>query len=300
MEIRMNKLRGIIGFPLAPFKKDFSLDLEALEAAVDELARHPFCALNAPAGISEAFSLSIDEAVAITRTTVDVVAGRMPVIGCVTGGWSAAREGARRMEDAGADAILVLPPTYQNPPFSGMLAYYKSIGESTGLPLAIYTRGWASFTPAEVMRLADEIPTLAFWKDGQGEPRALRRIMLAGGERLTWIGGAGDDNAAAYTAIGIDVFTSSISAVSPRLALAWGEAALAADFERLSKILTEYIHPLFAIRTRRRGYEIAAMKKLKEWGGRPAGPCRPPLPGLTAADEADLKKVFESWRPYLD
>ena len=40
-------------------------------------------------------------------------------------------------------------------------------------------------------RLAVEVPTLAAWKDGQGELRNYQRIKARLGERLTWIGGPG-------------------------------------------------------------------------------------------------------------
>jgi 5-dehydro-4-deoxyglucarate dehydratase len=295
----MSQLRGIVGFPLVPFHDDLSLNLTALEPAVDSLASHPFCAINAPAGISEAFSLTTAEAVDIARVTVQTVSGRMPVIGCVAGGWPTARDWARGMEQAGVDALLVLPPIYANAPFEGLLAYYRSIGEATGLPLALYSRGWASFSPDQVARLAEAVPTLQYWKDGQGDARAYRRIMLAVGDRLQWIGGAGDDNAAAYAAVGIECFTSSISAVAPRLAMDWGEAAMTPDFGRLRDLLGKYVHPLFEIRSRKRGYEIAAMKKLQEWIGPSFGIGRPPLPELSPADEADLQVVYESWSRYL-
>jgi 5-dehydro-4-deoxyglucarate dehydratase len=292
--------RGIIGFPVAHFNPDFSLNLPALESAVDALVQHPFCAINAPAGISEAFSLSTDEAVDIARATVRTVAGRMPVIGCVTGGYAIASDCARRMEEAGADALLVLPPTYPNAPFDGLLAYYRAIGKSTGLPLALYSRGWASFTPDEVARLAEAVPTLTYWKDGQGDTQNYQDIMSLVGGRLIWIGGAGDSRAADYAAIGLEIFTSSISAVSPRLALAWGDAALAGDTASLDELLERYVHPLFTIRARRRGYEVAAMKKLADWAGLAAGPCRPPLPALAPTDETDLREVFLSWKTFLD
>jgi len=292
-------MRGIVGFPLAPFREDLSLDIKALERDVDELSRHPFCALNAPAGISEVFSLSVDEAVEMVRTTVRVVAGRMPVIGCVCYSATVACEMARRMEDAGAGALLVLPPYYAGAPFEGLIAYYRAVANSTGLPLAIYSRGWASFSAEEVDRLASEIPTLRFWKDGQADLRNLQRIRSRVGDRLVWIGGAGDDCAAGYAAIGLDVFTSSISALAPALTMAWGDAALARDFPRLNGLLEEYVHPLFAIRTRRRGYEVTAMKEMAALLGRPVGEARPPLPPLGPSETADLQRVLESWRPFL-
>lgn len=287
-------MQGIICFPLTPFTPDDRLDLAALERDVTELVQHPFCAINAPAGISEIFSLSVAEAVAVVRKTVETVRGRMPVIGSVCFNTAIATEMARGMEEAGADALLVLPPYYQQPPEEGLLAYYQAIGKASGLPLAIYSRGWAAFTPDQVARLADAVPTLRYWKDGQADARVYQRIMARVGDRLTWIGGAGDDCGAMYAAIGVRAFTSSVSAILPRLALAWGEAALAGDFARLNALLARYVHPLFALRARKRGYEVAVMKKAAELLGRPCGLPRPPIPVLSAAEVGELRAWLET------
>jgi 5-dehydro-4-deoxyglucarate dehydratase len=287
-------MQGIICFPLTPFTADDQLDLAALERDVADLTQYPFCAINAPAGISEIFSLSVAEAVAVVRKTVELARGKMPVIGSVCFNAAIAAEMARGMEAAGADALLVLPPYYQQPPEEGLLAYYRAIGRACGLPLIVYSRGWAAFTPEQVARLADAVPTLRYWKDGQADARVYQRIMARLGDRLVWIGGAGDDCAAMYAAIGVRAFTSSVSAILPRLALAWGEAALAGDFARLNMLLARYVHPLFALRARKRGYEVAVMKKAAELLGKPCGAPRPPIPELSAAEVDELRALLEA------
>jgi 5-dehydro-4-deoxyglucarate dehydratase len=299
MDRLKNRIRGIIGYPLTPFHRNMALDLAGLERNIDDIARHPFSAMNAPAGISEVFSLSPEEAVEVVRRAVAIAGGKMPVIGSVCFNTPLAIEAARGMEQAGADALLVLPPYYHNAPDDGLVAYYRAIGNACGLPLAIYSRGWAVFSPEQVACLAEQIPTLELWKDGQGDARVYQRIMSSLGERLGWIGGAGDDCGAMYAAIGVRAFTSSISAIAPRLSLAWGEAALEGDFEKLGRLLAKYVHPLFAIRARKRGFEVAVMKKAAELLGKPAGPARPPIPELSPGDIEDVRKLLDSWSVYL-
>ena len=36
-----DRIRGVLGFPVTPFKQDLSLDLDALARNVDEMASHP-------------------------------------------------------------------------------------------------------------------------------------------------------------------------------------------------------------------------------------------------------------------
>src|SRR5437763_14258525 len=108
-----------------------------------------------------------------------------------------------------------------------------------------------------VARLADRVPTLAGWKDGQGDVRRYQRIMNYNGDRLAWFGGLGDDCAPGYFAIGVQAFTSSISNIAPRLSLALAEAGFGRDCVRFNQLMERYVHPLFAYRDRASGYNVS-------------------------------------------
>ncbi len=60
-----------------------------------------------------------------------------------------------------------------------------------------------------------------------------------------------------------------------------------------------YVVPLYALRSRRRGYEVSAMKEMMNVLGMAAGPVRPPLPTLTPQDRADVRTLLEIWKPVL-
>ncbi len=224
------RLRGVLGFPVTPFRQDLSLDLDALAQNVDEMAAHPFCALVAAGGTGELYSLTPEEVESVVRVTVDAAKGRMPVV--AGAGYSAAigADMARRAEKAGAECILALPPYYINAPLEGLIAYYGAIGSATALPLMVYSRDWAVFTPETTARLADRVPSLQFWKDGQGDARKYQRIMYALGDRLAWLGGLGDDCVPAYFAIGVQAYTSSISNIAPRAFARTGRSRYGARF----------------------------------------------------------------------
>ncbi len=288
-----DRIRGVLGFPVTPFRQDLSLDLDALARNVDEMARHPFCAMVAAGGTGELYSLTPAEVEDVVRVTVEAAAGRMPVVAGTGFNGPIGADMARRAEKAGAEIILVLPPYYSNAPFEGLIDYYKEIGAATKLPLMVYSRDWAVFTPAMVSRLADRVPTLTFWKDGQGDARKYQRIMQSLGDRLAWLGGLGDDCVPAYFAIGVQAYTSSISNIAPRLSVELAEVALARDYERLDALMKKYVHPLYALRERVKGYEVTAMKAAMEMLGMPAGPVRPPLCPCSEKDLADLKQLME-------
>jgi 5-dehydro-4-deoxyglucarate dehydratase len=93
--------------------------------------------------------------------------------------------------------------------------------------------------------------------------------------------------------VGVQAYTSSISNIAPRLSLELAEAGMARDFERLDRLMRKYVHPLYAIRERVKGYEVSAMKAAMEILGMPAGPVRPPLTNCAAKDIADLRGLME-------
>lgn len=294
------KLHGVFGFPVTPFKRDLSLDLDALARNVDEMTRHPFCAIVAAGGTGEMYSMTPREIVDVVRVTVEATAGRMPVVAGTGFNAPIGADIARQVENAGAECILVLPPYYIQAPQDGLFEYYRTIGQASALPLMVYSRDWAVFSPEMVARLSDRVPTLAGWKDGQGDARKYQRIMQYNGDRLAWFGGIGDDCVPAYFAIGVQAYTSSISNIAPRVALALAEAGLAHDFPRLDELMRHFVHPLYAFRERSRGYEVAAMKVAMELLGRPAGPVRPPLQNCKPQDVADLEELLKAYEEMVD
>ncbi len=292
------RLTGVFGFPVTPFRQDLSLDLAALERNVDEMAAHPFCAMVATGGTGELYSLTAQETEDVVRTAVQAANGRMPIVAGT--GFNAAMgvDMARRAEKAGAQCLLVLPPYYSNAPEEGLFAYYEAIGKATGLPLMIYSRDWANFSPDQVSRLADRVPTLAAWKDGQGNGMRYGRIMQKVGDRLAWLGGLGDDCVPVYFAVGVQAYTSSISNISPKVSLALAKAGMARDFAEVTSLMNRFVNPLYALRERVKGYEVAVMKTAMEMMGKPAGPVRPPLENTRPQDKKDLESIVAAYQAY--
>jgi 5-dehydro-4-deoxyglucarate dehydratase len=294
------QLKGVFGFPVTPFKKDLSLDLDALARNVEEMVRHPFCALVAAGGTGEMYSMTPDEIEQVVRVTVQATNGRMPVVAGTGFNAPIGSDIARRVEKAGAQCLLVLPPYYSHAPERGLFDFYRAIGQASGLPMMVYSRDWAVFTPDMVARLADHVPTLAAWKDGQGDVRKYQRIIQFNGDRLAWFGGLGDDCVPGYFAAGVQAYTSSISNISPKVSLALAKAGMARDFATLDVLMKKYVHPLYALRERTKGYEVAAMKAAMEIIGMPAGPVRPPLQNCSEKDIADLRELMNQYAGMLD
>ena len=298
IELR-NKFKGVVAFPITPFKTDLSLDLDGLRRNLAALMKHEVCAVVAAGGTGEFYSLTPAEHRQVVQTTVEVVDRRAPVIAGVGFSQQMAIELADQSVKAGADAILAFPPYYPQADDEGMLSYYIAIGEATKLGLLIYSRDWANFSPGLVERLATKIPTLVAWKDGQGDIRRYQMIINRVGDRLHWIGGAGDDLVPGYYSIGIRTYTSSIATVAPKLSLQLHETASGGHAEELSRLMSKYVVPLYTLRTRRKGYEVSAMKALMDMAGMAGGPVRPPLVDIRSDEKDELRTILNSWEAFL-
>ena len=102
-----------------------------------------------------------------------------------------------------------------------------------------------------------------------------------------------------YYAIGVRTYTSSVSVLAPRLSLQLHERASMLDNSSLSRLMSNYVLPLYAMRARRRGYEVSIMKAAMEVLGKPAGPPRPPLPQVRPQEHEELEKLMQAYEPVL-
>ncbi|HVI09567.1 MAG TPA: dihydrodipicolinate synthase family protein [Candidatus Binatia bacterium] len=294
-----NKLQGVIAFPVTPLKPDLTLDIPGLRKNLQRLLETSIAAVVAAGGTGELYSLAPDEHLEVVRATVEEVRGRIPVIAGVGFNVPIGVELAEQSARAGADAILALPPYYFNADEEGLANYYAEIGCATALGLIVYSRDWVNPSPAWVEQLAARVPTLACWKDGQGDLRRYQQIINRVGDRLHWIGGAGDDCVPGYYSIGVRCYTSSIATVAPKLSLKLHEIASAGDSAALMRLMNSCVIPLYELRARRKGYEVSVMKEMMNALGLAAGPVRPPLPQLRLSDVAEVKVILENWKPFL-
>jgi len=293
------RLTGVISFPVTPFKKDLSLDLDGLRKNLRSLLKHPISAIVAPAGTGEIHSLSPEEHLTVVKTTVEEVNDKLPVLTGTGFNPPIAAELARKAAAVGVQGILAFPPYYSSMEDEGIIAYYKAIAEATSLGMLIYSRDWFAPSPSLVEKLAQAIPNLLAWKDGQADIRRYQMIRRQVGDRLHWIGGAGDDMVPAYYSIGIRTYTSSIANVAPKLSLRLHELGSAGHSDELTKLMSELVVPLYNLRAKRKGYEVSAMKAMMNMIGLAGGPVRPPLVDLRPDEIAWLQTELKKWQPWV-
>ena len=296
------RLGGVIAFPVTPFKKNLALDLPGLRRNIRQLAGQQVCAIVAGAGTGELHSLSTEEHLAVVKATIEEVKGRHPVLAGVGFSPQTAVDMARTCTAAGVDGILIFPPYYPGDANDeGFFNYYRNVAAATKRGVLIYSRDHANFSPAAVTRLAT-IPNFIAFKDGQGDIRRFQQIIARVGDRLHWIGGAGDDCVPAYYSLGVRTYTSSIANVAPRLSHRLHELASARTAEadaELAGIMHELVVPLYAFRGRKKGYEVSVMKTMMDLTGQVGGFVRPPLNDLRADEVKEIRALLKPWKKWL-
>ncbi len=283
------RLTGVVAFPITPFRRDESLDVDwdAFRVHVDFLAGAGVSALVVAGGTGEFYSLRAEEVIALARAAVKVAARRLPVLVAVGGVAAEARRAARAVAATGADGALVMPPAYATPDPEALAEYYRAVAAAApDLGLAVYFRDHVALEVATLRRLA-QLPNVVAVKDGRGQIRDFVLARFTLGDRFRWLGGFGDDVLAAYAAAGADGYTSSIACFDPALALRLWELA-GGRIADLDALLASRVLPWFELRRRRRGYEVAVVKAAVEAFGATAGPVRPPLANLSDDDRAEV------------
>jgi 5-dehydro-4-deoxyglucarate dehydratase len=294
-----SRLGGVIAFPCTPFKENLALDLAGFRKNLRKLVAHDLCAIVVGAGTGEIHSLSTDEHAAVVNAAVEEIGGRRPVLAGVGFSPQTAIDMAKASTASGVDGILVFPPYYPGDPNDeGMFAYYRNVAAATKRGVIIYSRDYANFSPKAVERLAT-IPNLVAFKDGQGDLRRYEQIMAHLGDKLHWIGGAGDDLVPGYYSIGVRTYTSSIANVAPRLSLALHATAASGDRATLDRLMRDFVIPLYAFRARRKGYEVSVMKTMMDQSGQVGGRVRPPLNDLRPDEVKEMKAMLKNWRAWL-
>ncbi|MFC0054763.1 5-dehydro-4-deoxyglucarate dehydratase [Streptomyces actinomycinicus] len=285
--------RGVLSFPLTAFHDDGTLDPDGFRThAADRLAAGPGALLPA-CGTGEFFSLDEDEYRTVVTVAVQEAAGRVPVVAGTGYGWAQAARFARIAEEAGADALLVLPHYLTDAPQDGLAAQLEQLAARTRLPLIAYQRGRVAYTAASLRRIA-RVPNVIGLKDGHSDLDRLQRLTLAAPDGFLFFNGAAtaEIQARAYATVGIPAYSSAVHAFAPEIAGAFFAALREDDHGTVDKLLRAFYVPFVELRDRAPGYAVSLVKAAARLRGQPVGPVRAPLTDPAAADLADLKALL--------
>lgn len=288
--------KGLLSFPVTPFDDDNNVNSAVFRDHLEWLSDYPVAALIVAGGTGELFSLTPSEVVEMVRTAKAVSNGSPIISGCGYG-TKLACEMAQGIEEAGGDGILLLPHYLIGAPADGIKAHIRAVCNATNMAVIVYNRGASRVSADTIAALSDECPNLIGFKDGTGDIDTVRRVTLRMGDRLAYIGGMPTHElfAQAYRGAGVATYSSAVFNFVPEVALAFHTAFVSGDDATCDKLLTEFYYPFAAIRDRKTGYEVSAIKAGVRMRGFAAGRVRSPLIDLTEEEDEMMRQLIAKW-----
>jgi 4-hydroxy-tetrahydrodipicolinate synthase len=164
-------LQGSFVAIATPMHADGSLDLNALRALIDFHIGQQTDGIVIVGTTGESPTVDFDEHCTLMRTTVEHVAGRIPVIaGTGANSTREAIELTQHAKELGADACLLVAPYYNKPTQEGLYQHFRTIAEAIDIPQILYNvpgRTASDISNDTVLRLA-QIPNIIGIKDATG------------------------------------------------------------------------------------------------------------------------------------
>jgi len=230
---------------VTPFRQDGSIDDEALrnlvawqiESGIDFLV---------PCGTTgETPTLTHDEWLHVIDTTIEVAAGRVPIVaGATSNATHDAVEKAKELAARpGVHGILTANPYYNKPTQEGQYRHFKAIAEAVGdKPVILYNvpgRTSANLEPSTLARLA-EIPNIVGVKEASGNMTQVAEAIASVPEHFLVF--SGDDAVTLpVMALGGVGVVSVASNEIPREMTALTHAALSNDWATARHLNRKYM-----------------------------------------------------------
>lgn len=186
---RPPRYRGV--FPVVPttFSDTGELDLASQKRAIDFMIDAGSDGLCILANFSEQFSLSDEEREILTRTVLEHVAGRVPVIVTTTHyGTRLCAARSRRAQELGAAMVMIMPPYHGatfRVPETQIHEFYARVSDAIEIPIMIQdapASGTVLSAPF-LARMAREIEQVSYFKiETPGAANKLRELIRLAGD----------------------------------------------------------------------------------------------------------------------
>jgi 4-hydroxy-tetrahydrodipicolinate synthase len=224
--------RGVITALVTPFR-DGEVDEAAFTALLERQIAGGVHGVVPVGTTGESATVTVEEHKRIVELTVQVCAGRIPVI-AGAGGNDTARviELVRHAKQVGADAALVVTPYYNRPSQEGLYLHYKAINDAVQAPVILYnvpSRTSVDLANETVARLAG-LPNIVGIKDATGDMVRISLMRRQVPADFALISGD-DPTLLGYMAHGGHGVISVTSNVAPEACVARYEAAAQGAFD---------------------------------------------------------------------
>ncbi|WP_257063182.1 4-hydroxy-tetrahydrodipicolinate synthase [Priestia megaterium] len=165
---------------VTPFDQNGEIDFNATKTLVEHLITNGTDGLVVAGTTGESPTLTTEEKIELFKCVVEAAAGRVHVIaGTGSNNTQASMSLTKLAEETGVDGIMLVAPYYNKPSQEGLYQHFKTIAESTSLPVMLYNipgRSIVNISVETVVRLS-EIPNVVSIKEASGNLDAMAEII---------------------------------------------------------------------------------------------------------------------------
>jgi len=288
--MRTKPWHGVLVANACPFDSSLGVDFDRYGEHVRWLAESGCNGVTPNGSLGEYQVLTEKERAQVVRTAVEAAPEAFSVIpGVAAYGALEAERWAEQAAEAGATAVMLLPPNAYRADERAVVEHYRRVA-AVGLPVVAYNNPIdtkVDLVPTLLARLFGEGLIVAV-KEFSGDPRRAYEIaeVAAGLDMLI----GSDDTVVEMAVAGAKGWVSGYTNALPRSCVELYEASMAGEMDRAVKLYRD-LHPL--LRWDSKTEFVQAIKLSMDLVGRYGGPCRPPRVALTESQEAAVRAATE-------
>lgn len=286
-----DNIKGVIAYPVTPFTAD-AIDRPRLARLVGTLIDDGADAIAPLGSTGEAAYLSLDEWKTVVDTTIEAAAGRVPVIvGASDLSTANTVERAVYAQQAGADALMVLPISYWPLKRAEIVQHYTSVSDAIELPIMVYNNpatAGIDLKPDLLVEMFDTIENVRMVKESTGDVRRMEELTRLTEGRLPFYNGSNPLVLDAFRA-GAKGWCTAAPCLLPEPIMALARSASDGDWSSAESLYAQLKPFLQFIVVQGLPTAIKSGLALQ---GRPAGEPRLPLLPLDRADSQELADLL--------
>ena len=230
----MNELKGLGVAMVTPFKKSGEVDINGLKKLTDHLITGNADYLVVMGTTGESVTLSKEDKKLVLDTVMSTNNGRKPIVlGLGGNNTTDIASQMARIEPHGITAFLSVTPYYNKPTQNGLFEHYKTLSESSKLPIILYNvpgRTGVNLLPDTVSKIAFDCRNIIGIKEASGNVEQVMSVIQQTPKEFLVISG---DDALTLPLIsaGCDGVISVVGNAFPKEFSEMVNLALIGDFE---------------------------------------------------------------------
>ena len=192
------KLKGTGVAIVTPFKKDLSIDFNAIKKLVNFLIDNGIKYIVVQGTTGESSTMSNHEKITSRQAFVKANNNRIPlVLGMGSNDTMSLVNDLKKTDFSGYSAILSVTPYYNKPSMNGLYNHFSLISKSSVLPIILYnvpSRTGCNMLPGLTIRLANEFKNIIGIKEACGDLNQVKELISSSPDDFLII--SGDDDTA--------------------------------------------------------------------------------------------------------